>query len=282
MKKSIIVIYILMVIFLASTLVAQIPSSNRSKAAIAKVTPRIEKELEEKSLSYGAQVFARIFKESKELEVWLKKGQAFEHFKTYSICTYGSEGLGPKVKQGDGKAPEGFYLITPQSMNPVSSFHLALNLGYPNAYDRAHKRTGSALMIHGNCVSIGCYAMTDQKIEEIFSLVDAAFRNGQASIQIHIFPFRMTDKNISRHAGSKWVSFWQNLKDGYDYFEEKHIPPDIKLENKRYINTSWKNEKTPRSAVARSFYRPFKRIVNSLLFRLILLLPNPGPFQAVL
>jgi murein L,D-transpeptidase YafK len=239
MKKTIIAIYILMEIFLASALVAQIPSSKRSKEAIARVTPGIGKEMEEKSLNYGAQVFLRIFKESKELEVWLKKGKAFEHFKTYSICTYGSEGLGPKVQQGDGKAPEGFYLITPKSMNPVSNFHLALNLGYPNAYDRAHKRTGSSLMIHGDCVSIGCYAMTDEKIEEIYSLVDAAFRNGQASIQIHIFPFRMTDKNISNHANSKWISFWENLKDGFDYFEQKHIPPDIKVENKRYINADF-------------------------------------------
>jgi murein L,D-transpeptidase YafK len=227
---------VLVVMFFSSiVVVAQIPSSTRSKEAIAKVTPRIKTELKEKSFSYGAQVFIRIFKETKQLEVWLKKGKAFEHFKTYEICNYGGEGLGPKVQQGDGKAPEGFYFITPKSMNPVSDFYLAFNLGYPNAYDRAHRRTGSALMIHGSCVSIGCYAMTDEKIEEIYSLVDAAFKNGQTSIPIHIFPFPMTEKNISDHSNLEWVSFWNNLKDGYDYFERKRIPAEVLVENKRYI-----------------------------------------------
>ena len=146
----------IIIVALASTNVAQIPSSKRSRDAIERVNPKIKMELRAKAISYGSQVFIRIFKESKELEVWLKKGKVFEHFKTYNICTYGSGGLGPKIKQGDGRAPEGFYRVTAKSLNPFSNYHLALNLGYPNEYDRAHKRTGSALMIHGDCVSIGC------------------------------------------------------------------------------------------------------------------------------
>lgn len=235
MRRIRIVLAFLIIMPFASVNVAQIPSSKRSKDAIEKVNPKIQMELRGKAISYGTQIFMRIFKESKELEVWLKKGNVFEQFKTYKICTYGSGGLGPKAKQGDGKAPEGFYRISANSLNPVSNFHLALNLGYPNEYDRAHKRTGSALMIHGDCVSIGCYAMTDEGIEEIYSLVDAALRNGQPFIHIHIFPFYMTSKNISDHFRSEWAPFWNNLKEGFDYFELKHIPPEIGVINQRYV-----------------------------------------------
>jgi murein L,D-transpeptidase YafK len=225
----------IIILTLASIIVAQVPSSKRSKDALEKVNPKIQMELRGKAISYGTQVFIRIFKESRELEVWLKRGKVFEHFKTYKICTYGSGGLGPKANQGDGKAPEGFYRVTAKSLNPVSNFHLALNLGYPNEYDRAHKRTGSALMIHGDCVSIGCYAMTDEGIEEIYSLADAALRNGQPFIQIHIFPFHMTGKNVSDHSKSEWAPFWNNLEEGYGYFELKHIPPDVGVKNQRYV-----------------------------------------------
>jgi murein L,D-transpeptidase YafK len=223
------------IIAFAAIIVAQVPSSKRSKEAIIKVNPKIQSELGAKTLTYGSQVFIRIFKEPRELEVWLKKGKVFDHFKTYKVCTYGSGELGPKARQGDGKAPEGFYRVTAKSLNPVSNFHLALNLGYPNEYDRAHRRTGSALMIHGDCVSIGCYAMTDEGIEEIYSLVDAALRNGQSYIQIHIFPFHMTSKNVSDHSKSKWATFWNNLKEGFDYFELKHVPPNIGVKSQRYV-----------------------------------------------
>lgn len=225
----------MIIMTIAFSTVAQVPSSKRSKDAIERVNPKIRMELRENAISYGAQVFIRIFKESKELEVWLKKGKVFEHFKTYKICTYGSGGLGPKVKQGDGKAPEGFYRVSAKSLNPVSNFHLALNLGYPNEYDRAHKRTGSALMIHGNCVSIGCYSMTDKGIEEIYTLVDAALRNGQPFIQIHIFPFQLASQILSAHSRSEWAPFWNNLKEGFDYFELKHVPPDVGVKNQKYV-----------------------------------------------
>jgi murein L,D-transpeptidase YafK len=235
MRKQQSVLAFMIIMTIASINVAQAPSSKRAKDAIEKVNPKIQMELKEKTISYGAQVLIRIFKESKELEVWLKKGKVFEHFKTYKICTYGSGGLGPKAKQGDGKAPEGFYRVSAKSLNPVSNFHLALNLGYPNEYDRAHKRTGSALMIHGDCVSIGCYAITDEGIEEIYSLVDAALRNGQPFIQIHIFPFHMTSPNMSDHSKSEWSPFWHNLKEGFNYFELKRVPPDIGVKNQRYV-----------------------------------------------
>jgi murein L,D-transpeptidase YafK len=121
-------------------------------------------------------------------------------------------------------------------MNPLSNYHLSFNLGYPNSYDRLHGRTGSALMVHGSCVSIGCYAMTDKGIEEIFTLADAALCNGQPFFRVHIFPFPMTEENMRKHVNSKWYEFWKNLKEGYDFFEEGgHNPPNVEVKNKQYV-----------------------------------------------
>lgn len=176
----------------------------------------------------------RIFKESEELEVWVQAGEVFKHFKTYEICNFSGH-LGPKLKTGDHQSPEGFYTVAARQLNPHSRFHLSFNLGYPNAYDRAHQRTGDALMVHGNCVSIGCYAMTDNYIEEIYTLADAALRNGQSSFQVHAFPFRLTDTTLARHKTSQWFSFWQNLREGYDYFEKHKTPPKVTVNKKRYV-----------------------------------------------
>ena len=234
MNKSLQVSIFPLLIFFTSTLFAQVPSSPRSREAIQRVRPQLELELKSKELEYGSAIFIRIFKKSKELEVWIEKDNVFKHFKTYKICTYGSDELGPKVKQGDGKAPEGFYVVNVKRMNPVSDFHLSFDFGYPNEYDRVHKRTGSGLMVHGNCVSIGCYAMTDERIEEIYTLADAALRNEQQSFKIHIFPFRMTDNNIEKYSKSEWIEFWKNLKEGYSYFNRKRIPPNVIVINQRY------------------------------------------------
>jgi len=239
MKKLDIIKNVLMVVFAISSIsLAQqhIPSSKRSIEAINRVKPKLEKELKAKNLKYGSPIFIRIFKEEMVLEVWIKRDNHFILFKEYPICTYGSGGIGPKTRQGDGKAPEGFYFVTPNRLNPLSNFHLSFNLGYPNSYDRYHGRTGSALMVHGSCVSIGCYAITDSGIEEIYALADSAFRNGQRFFRVHIFPFKMTDENMKKHRGSKWDSFWENLKEGYDFFENNgHIPPNVEVKDGRYV-----------------------------------------------
>jgi murein L,D-transpeptidase YafK len=213
----------------------RIPASPRSRNAISRVKPGLEKEFENKGLNYGNPIFIRIFKESKELEIWIKAENKFKLFKTYEICTYGSGTLGPKTRRGDGQAPEGFYFVTPQQLNPLSNFHLSFNLGYPNKYDRTHSRTGGHLMVHGSCVSIGCYAMTNEGIEEIFATGDAAFRNGQSFFRVHIFPFRMNETNMEKHKESEWIEFWKNLEEGYDFFETNKIPPNVEVVNKKYI-----------------------------------------------
>ena len=90
-------------------------------------------------------------------------------------------------------------------------------------------------MVHGNCVSIGCFAMTDPGIEEIYLLAQAALAKGQQSIAVHVFPFRMTADNTMQHASSKWAPFWSDLKAGYDAFEAKHVPPDVDVRGGHYV-----------------------------------------------
>ena len=120
-------------------------------------------------------------------------------------------------------------------MNPNSRFHLSFDVGYPNAYDRSHGRTGSYIMVHGNCVSIGCFAMTDPAIEEIYGLVEAALKKGQPVVRIHSFPFRMTERRMDAARESEWFSFWENLKEGYDWFERERVPPDAGVSGQRYV-----------------------------------------------
>jgi len=211
------------------------PSSQRSIKAINSVKNSLKQQLILKGLTYGSPVFIRIFKESNELEVWIENtDKKYSLFKNYKICIF-SGNLGPKIKQGDWQSPEGFYFVTPNQLNPWSSYHLSFNLGYPNRYDRAYKRTGSALMVHGNCVSIGCYAMTDKYIDEIYALVNAALANGQPFFRVHAFPFKLDATRLAKEKDNQWYSFWQNLKEGYDYFEEKGIPPNVEVKNKMYV-----------------------------------------------
>lgn len=191
--------------------------------------------LGKKGMEVPSPMFIRIFKEESEFEVWKQRSDGrFYHLKTYPICNW-SGGLGPKVKQGDKQAPEGFYRIARSQMNPNSQFYLAFNLGFPNAYDRANKRTGDFLMVHGKCKSAGCYAMTDALIEEIYALARESYLGGQEYIQVHAMPFRMTDANMARHKADQWYSFWQTLKQGYDHFELTHLPPDVAVCQKQYL-----------------------------------------------
>ena len=192
-------------------------------------------ELEKGNIELGKPVFIRIFKEERELEIWQENTAGkYELYKAYDICMY-SGGLGPKKKEGDKKTPEGFYSTEKSSLNPNSSYHLSFNIGYPNEYDKAHGYTGSLIMIHGDCVSIGCFAMTDPYIEEIYTIVEKALTSGQKKIYIHVFPFKMTTKNMSKYSGSEYYDFWKELKPGYDYFEKNKTVPIVGVIDKKYV-----------------------------------------------
>jgi murein L,D-transpeptidase YafK len=211
-----------------------VPTSVRSSSVVSAVAPILIRQLEAKGLSLGSPVFMRVFKEERELEVWLERAGVFYLFRTYPIAAV-SGWLGPKRWEGDLQAPEGFYRVAPSQMNPNSSFHLSFDIGYPNDYDKMKYCTGSALMVHGKKTSRGCFAMTDDKIEEIYVLADAALRNGQPFFQVHSFPFRMTDENMELNRDSKWFYFWRNLRTGYDLFEAARRPPNVSVGSGRYV-----------------------------------------------
>lgn len=210
-----------------------IPSNARSAQAEARVQAALTAELKAMGADWGAPLYLRIFKASDELEVWVATGERYQHLRTWPICTWSGD-LGPKLSQGDGQAPEGFYEVAAQQLNPASRFHLSFNLGYPNAYDRAHGRTGDFLMVHGNCVSVGCYAMGDAAIEEIYTLVAAALTHGQRAVPVHAFPFRMDGDWEAQHAESEWLPFWRQLAAGYRAFGQTGQPPRVRVVNGEY------------------------------------------------
>jgi murein L,D-transpeptidase YafK len=206
----------------------------RSRAAFAAQEALIKAALAEKGLMLGSPVFLQITKQPGEVTAFVKDGEGrFQPFRTWPVCAV-SGGLGPKMREGDLQAPEGFYKVKPAQMNPASSFHLSFNLGYPNAFDRANGRTGSFLMVHGSCASVGCFAMTDDGIEEIWTLMQAAFKGGQAGVDVHIFPFPMTDANLDAHEESEHAGFWQGLKPAWEKFAETGKVPAISVRGGAY------------------------------------------------
>jgi len=213
-------------------------ASERLKEVKARVTAPLSDKLAEKGLKLGDQIFLRAFKQNQELEVWIKPAGKSQYvlFRAYQVAG-SSGGLGPKLAEGDGQMPEGFYQITKGALNPNSRYHLSFNIGYPNAYDRSHKRTGSFIMVHGSNVSIGCYAMTDPGIEEIYLITEAALKNGQKTVSFHSYPFRF-DRGWKKSAdrNERWGRFWaEELYPAYRYFEEKRVPASISHSKGKYI-----------------------------------------------
>ena len=192
-------------------------------------------DMADKDMDPQSPMLVRLFKTEAELEVWKQnRSGRFELLKVYPICRWSGD-LGPKVKEGDRQAPEGFYTISPAQMNPQSAYYLSFNTGFPNAYDRALGRTGSELMVHGDCSSRGCYAMTDEQISEIYSLGRESFFGGQRAFQFQAYPFRMTAKNMARHRNNPNLPFWKMLKEGNDHFEVTHLEPKVDVCEKHYV-----------------------------------------------
>jgi murein L,D-transpeptidase YafK len=213
------------------------PQTDRVSQVKERLWPTIVNEVKKANFKPGAPVFIRIFKESMELELWMRDhiGGRYRLFSTYRIATYGGQRLGPKLVRGDCVAPEGFYHVGAKQLNPESKFHLAFNIGYPNGYDQSHGRTGDAIMVHGSNVSIGCFAMTDPQIEIIYLIVEAALRAKQDEFQVHVFPFRMYAERLEKEKSSEWHAFWTNLKEGHDHFERDKVPPLVGQRDGQYI-----------------------------------------------
>jgi murein L,D-transpeptidase YafK len=199
------------------------------------VPPKLVAAMAEKDMDLQSPILVRLFKQEAELEVWkqTRSGQ-FALLKTYPICRWSGD-LGPKVREGDRQAPEGFYSINPGQMNPQSAYYLSFNTGYPNAFDKALGRTGSQLMVHGDCSSRGCYAMTDEQIAEIYSLGRESFFGGQKAFQLQAYPFRMTPVNMAKHRNNPNMPFWKMIKEGYDHFEVTRQEPKVDFCEKKYV-----------------------------------------------
>jgi murein L,D-transpeptidase YafK len=204
---------------------------NRGEVPISK---KIDRALKAKGLSLRAPIMVRIFKTENVLEVWKQKPNGrYTMLADFEICKWSGK-LGPKFKEGDRQAPEGFYSVAPHQMNPRSSYHLSFNMGFPNRFDQSLGRTGTHLMIHGDCSSAGCYSMTDSQVEDIYALAREALRGGQTAFQIQAFPFRMTPENMAKHKDSEHFEFWQNIKIGYDHFELTKKPPSVEICERTY------------------------------------------------
>ncbi|CCD88294.1 conserved protein of unknown function [Bradyrhizobium sp. ORS 285] len=199
------------------------------------VPPKLVATMTEKDMDPQSPILVRVFKQEAELEVWKQdRSGKFGLLKSYPICRWSGD-LGPKVREGDRQAPEGFYSINPSQMNPQSAYYLSFNTGYPNAFDKALGRTGSQLMVHGDCSSRGCFAMTDEQIAEIYALGRESFFGGQRAFQFQAYPFRMTPVNMAKHRNNPNMPFWRMIKEGYDAFEVTRQEPKVDFCEKKYV-----------------------------------------------
>jgi murein L,D-transpeptidase YafK len=223
----------------AGVLLAGCNSDDISLANNAKanqpVPPKLIADMAAKDMDLQSPILVRLFKQEAELEIWKQdRSGRFALLKTYPICRWSGD-LGPKVREGDRQAPEGFYAISPAQMNPQSAYYLSFNTGYPNAFDKALGRTGSQLMVHGDCSSRGCYAMTDEQIAEIYSLGRESFFGGQKSFQLQAYPFKMTPANMAKHRNNPNMPFWKMIKEGNDHFEVTKQEPRVDFCEKKYV-----------------------------------------------
>jgi murein L,D-transpeptidase YafK len=208
---------------------------SRVRRAQANARPRISRLYRERNIRHpAAEVFVRVFKRDRELEVWVRPldSSRFQLLKTYGICALAGK-PGPKRRQGDAQVPEGFYSI--DLFNPESSYHLSMRVDYPNARDEAANpggRLGGDIYIHGGCRSDGCLAMTNEGIEELYWLGIEAHAMGQTRIPVHIFPARLDKAELRRMKDvfadqPELLEFWKTLQPGYEYFEKHHRLPQV-------------------------------------------------------
>ena len=172
-----------------------------------------------KGTTPSAPLVLRSYKKEAEIEVWKRNAAGrFVYVKTFPICRWSGQ-LGPKMYPGDRQTPEGIYDIPARQMNPNSHYYLSFDTGFPNAYDRAHGASGSAVMVHGTCSSMGCFAMTDKAIGELYAIARDALAGGQPAFQLQAYPFHMSAKNMALYRSDPSIDFWRQLKDGSDRFE---------------------------------------------------------------
>jgi len=214
---------------------------SRVKAAYEEKERSLQKLLQQKKLDFtDLEIFIRAFKAEQVVEVWGKQRTEtkFGLIVTYNFCS-SSGTLGPKRKEGDLQIPEGVYYIN--HFNPQSNFHLSLGINYPNASDKIlsdKKQPGSAIYIHGNCVTVGCIPITDDKIKELYVLAVEAKNNGQEKIPVHIFPARLDQQTSSslttEYPNVTLIAFWATLQKIYADFERDKILRPVRVDSEGY------------------------------------------------
>jgi murein L,D-transpeptidase YafK len=208
------------------------PPTTRS---LAPIPPKTVAAMKDIGSSESAPILIRSYKKEAEFEIWKMKADGHYAFlKSFPLCRWSGQ-LGPKVREGDRQVPEGFYSITPARMNPESHYYLSFDVGYPNAYDRAHGHTGGSIMVHGACSSAGCFSMTDAQIAEIYAIAREAFAGGQPAIQMQSYPFRMTAENLAKYRLDPNIAFWKQLKEGADNFEVTKQDVAVGVCDKHYV-----------------------------------------------
>ncbi|MEE8630119.1 MULTISPECIES: L,D-transpeptidase family protein [Methylobacterium] len=242
---------ILCLAVLPGLILAAGPPAEAAPKHLAPVPPATLGLMAARNTAPSAPVLLRAYKQESEIEVWKRAADGrYVHLKTFPICRWSGQ-LGPKTRTGDRQSPEGFYTVAARQLNPNSAYYLSFDIGYPNAYDRAHGGTGSALMVHGTCSSAGCFAMTDRQVGEIYALVRDALAGGQAGFQFQAFPFRMTARAMARHRTDRHIAFWRQLKEGSDRFEATGREPLVTVEGGRYVFAPYPDPAVEALAAAR-------------------------------
>ncbi|MCA0400708.1 MAG: murein L,D-transpeptidase [Proteobacteria bacterium] len=210
----------------------RLPSNSRHYVPIS---PQMQALMSQKGMNARSPILIRTYKKESELEVWKQDASGqYALLKTFPMCRWSGQ-LGPKKVEGDRQVPEGFYAITQNQLNPNSSYYLSFNVGYPNAFDRAHGRNGTNIMVHGACSSRGCFSMTDEQIADIYALTREAFGGGQKAVQMQSFPFRMSAENLAKFRADENMPFWKNLKEGADHFDVTKREVQVSVCNRRYV-----------------------------------------------
>ena len=214
--------------------VDQFDANGPSARSLAPISSATLAQMQALGATETSPILIRTYKKEAEMQIWKKTSSGqYALLKTFPMCRWSGQ-LGPKTREGDRQAPEGFYTITPGQMNPNSHYYLSFNVGYPNEYDRAYGRTGGTIMVHGACSSAGCFSMTDAQIAEIYAIAREAFNGGQREIQLQSFPFKMTAENLAKHRLDPNIDFWKELKTGSDHFEVTKTEPSVLVCGKHY------------------------------------------------
>jgi murein L,D-transpeptidase YafK len=193
----------------------------------------LSKEFERRGLKLGSPVFIRVYKQTSEMELWVEKGARYVLFKTYGICRWSGR-LGPKYYEGDRQSPEGLYRITSGDLIVNARWDRAMNINYPNSFDVMNGRSGSSILIHGKCGSIGCFAIQDRNVEEVYAAVRAALESGQAYIPVLSLPFHFASLAPAKQDTRQMSEFWADLRRADLLFERDRLPPAAWICDGRY------------------------------------------------